>query len=99
MNQNEQGRPAERPRHQHHHHHQSETVAPAGDGESAIFDVRLWITASSRAEVWAALNLFLTAAKIVAPTAVDVRYAQQRRYSHGAFVPTMQPQRRGKRAA
>lgn len=63
--------------------------------ETGLFDVRLWVDAPGRPELFALVNEFLDRARAVAPDGVQVRYAQPRRYrAPGQFRPTFEPKRR-----
>lgn len=67
--------------------------------ERAQFDVRVWVEADTREEVYARITELVERARLFAPPGADVRYSQLRRaYRDNAFGPTIQPRRR-KRAA
>ena len=66
--------------------------------ERAIFDVRIWVTAESRADVWDTISELEAKLRALQIPGVDVRYSQLRR-NRGTrgFEPTME--RRRKRAS
>ncbi len=62
--------------------------------ERATVDLRLHVSADTRADVYAALNAFVESARAIAPPTIEVCYTQLRRgHPLAKFQPTMTPQK------
>jgi hypothetical protein len=63
--------------------------------ERAVFDIRVWVEADTRAEVYERITQLVERARLLEPPGVSVRYSQLRSgHALSAFRPTIERRRR-----